>query len=123
MPAQAENAVDWQGYRIHFTTFPATVIPADVALQHNIIRGDNRIITNIAVRRDGKPVRVRIKGTARNLLAQKFDLGFREILEQDAIYYLCSQIISETDTIWFDIMIKPEGEAQTYRLEFTREYY
>ncbi len=123
MPAHAENAVDWRGYRIHFTTFPATVIPADVALQHGIIRADNRIVTNIVVRRDGKPVRATVQGTSRNLLAQEFDLGFREILEQDAIYYLCSQVTSETDTIWFDIMVKPEDETQAYHLEFTREYY
>lgn len=121
--AHAESAVDWRGYRIHYTTLPSTAIPADVARQHDIVRAGNRIITNIAVRQDGRPVRVQVAGKSRNLLAQESDLEFREVLEQDAIYYLCSQIVSETDTIWFDITIKPAGESEAYHLAFTREYY
>lgn len=121
--ARAEQTQDWLGYDIHYTTYPSTLIPADVAAAHGITRSDNRLITNITVIKNGEPVLVSIDGHAKNLLEQKFDLEFSEIKEHGAIYYLANQVIREQDVITFEISIKPAEETETYLLKFARRYY
>jgi len=120
---QAEQTHHWLGYDIHYTTYPSTLIPADVAKAHGIIRSDNRLVTNITVIKQGKPIQLKIDGLAKNLLNQQFELEFSEITEHSAIYYLANQIISEQDAVSFEISIKPVGETETYLLKFARRYY
>ena len=120
---QAEQTHHWLGYDIHYTTYPSTLILTDVAAAHGIVRSDNRLVTNITVIKQGKPVQLEIAGYAKNLLNQQFELEFSEITEHGAIYYLANQIISEQDAISFNISIKPVGETETYLLNFARRYY
>lgn len=121
--SQAEQTLHWLEYDIHYTTYPSTLISADVAAAHGIIRSDNRLVTNITVIKKGKAVQLMIDGHAKNLLEQQFDLEFSEIKEHGAIYYLANQIISEQDAISFEISIKPMGETDAYLLKFARRYY
>jgi hypothetical protein len=65
---QADQFIKWQGYEIHYTTLSSRLIPADVAASHGITRSDNRIVTNVSIRRDGLPIKATIRGTATNLL-------------------------------------------------------
>lgn len=119
---EAEQQQHWQGYDIHYTTFPSTLIPADIARLHNITRATNRVVTNISVRKNSGPVKVKITGLVNNLLNQQYKLEFEEITEQDAVYYLASQIVDEKDTLRFSISIQPPN-TEAYLLEFVRQYY
>lgn len=122
LPAYAEQSIAWKDYVIHYTTFSSTLIPPEVAAANDIVRAESRIIANIAVRRNDKSVRARIEGRVSNLLEQLVDLEFRQLAEQDAVYYLASLVVNEEETLRFDIDIKPEGETESYRLEFTRTW-
>ncbi|MEX2326951.1 MAG: DUF4426 domain-containing protein [Pseudomonadales bacterium] len=115
--------VRWQDYDIHYTTFTSSLVPAEVAGVHGIVRSDQRIVTNIVILQNGRPIAARIKGSATNLLNQLFDLNFVEVKEQDAIYYLASQIIDQRDTIRFAIDVTPVNSSETYSFKFTRQYY
>lgn len=119
---KAAQYVEWQGFEIHYTVVPSMAIPASVARLHDITRSRHRLVTNVSVLKDGTAVRARVNGTATNLLAQRESLKFREVTEQDAIYYLATQIVSERDRLDFSIDITPEGLGDTYRLEFLRTY-
>ena len=119
--ARAES-VSWHGYSIEYTTFVSTIIPPDVARAHNIIRGDNRVIANITILRNGKPVTASIRGTVTNLLNQQSQIAFREVREKDAIYYLANQLIDARDTLRYSLFITPAGSQTSYHLQFTREY-
>ena len=114
---------NWKDYDIHYSTFPSKLIPVDVATAHNIVRADNRIIINVSIRKKEVPIRAEIHGTVLNLLSQEIELTFTEVTEQQAIYYIASQIVNEKDTISLQIFIKPEPGKDTYKLEFTRKYY
>jgi hypothetical protein len=120
---QADQYVQWQGYEIHYTTLSSRLIPADVAASHDIIRADNRIVTNISIRKDGLPIRASIRGTATNLLNQRQNLAFTEVMEQDAIYYLANQLVDVRDTLRFVLFVLPEGTNEPYELAFVRDYY
>jgi hypothetical protein len=121
--AFCEQMQHWKGYDIHYSTFSSKLVPIEVANAHDIIRADNRLITNISIRRKGAPVRANVHGTVRNLLDQQVELEFTEVTERQAIYYLATQIVNAKDTISFRIFIRPERENKTYQLEFTRQYY
>lgn len=115
--------VRWNGYDIYYTTFRSTLVPADVARLHGINRSDNRILTNITVRREGEPVRARVTGRVSNLLNQMSSLDFAEVIEEAAIYYLANQLVDERDTLRYTIDIRPQGSEDTFELEFVRQYY
>ena len=120
---QADQFIKWQGYEIHYTTLSSRLIPADVAASHGITRSDNRIVTNVSIRRDGLPIKATIRGTATNLLNQRQILAFTEVMEQDAIYYLANQLVDVRDTLRFVLFILPEDADETYELAFVRDYY
>lgn len=125
--ASADQFISWQGYEIHYTTFSSRLIPPEVAAVHQIPRADNRLVTNISVRRDGQPVAAKLHGTVTNLLNQQSILVFTEVLESDAIYYLANQLVDERDTLRYVINITPAGADNSaenaYKLAFTRDFY
>ncbi len=122
LTATAEQFVHWQGFDIHYTVFPSTFIPADVAAAHGIKRAKHRMVTNVSVRKDDEPVAARLSGNTTNLLGQVVDLDFGEVVEQTAIYYLATMIVSERDRLNIVINIHPDGAAESYQLEFLRTY-
>ena len=128
-PCQADQAIQWQGDDIHYPTLSSRLIPADVAKLHGIIRADNRMVTNLSIRKTSKtgekgdPVTASIHGTATNLLNQQSVLDFTEVLEPNAIYYLANQLVDERDTLRYSISIQPQSSEATYLLEFVRDYY
>ena len=121
-PVSAEQLVRHGPYEIHYTAIASTLIPAPVAAKHGLVRAENIVITNIAIRVSGKPVAAVITGTAENILNQRQPLDFLEVIEQEAVYYLAEQIINEKDLIRYTISIQPTGSEETYELAFQRQY-
>lgn len=122
LPALAEQSITCKGHDIHYTTFTSTLIPPEVAAANDIIRSKDRIIVNITITKNDGAVHAEIEGRVINLLDQRFDLDFREVTESDAVYYLASHVVNETETLRFDLDIRPEGEAESCRLEFVRRW-
>lgn len=107
-------------HEIHYTTFPSTIIPPDVADLHNITRSPNRIVVNISALRRGEPAAIELSGTVTNLLEQSLELEFKEVKEQDAIYYLAHHLSLEHDLLRFEITATIEGEPVSF--EILRRY-
>lgn len=115
------DVADHGPYRIHYTTFKSTLIPPEVASVHGIKRSDNLIVLNVSIRKGEAPSRAVISGEVLNLLNQRFDLEFDEVIEADAIYYLASHIAMEQDILRFSITVQPPGE-DPYPIAFLRRY-
>ena len=108
-------------YRIHYTAIPSTLIPAEVASRHGIKRSENTILVNVSLHRADKPVLAEISGSVVNLLEQQTDLVFKEVNEQDAIYYLAIHIAMPTDLLRFIVVVTPPiGDPAT--IKFMRRY-
>ena len=122
-PAQAEQFIHWRGYDIHYNTFNSLLIPAEVAKAHGISRSKQRIITNISILKEGTPTPGSVEGQSLNLIGQLTKLEFTEVRESTGIYYLASQIVDEKDTLRFTIKIQPKGSAESFDLEYNRQYY
>jgi hypothetical protein len=121
-PAPADT-VDCDGYQVHYTSFKSTIIPVEVAAAHHIVRSDNRVITNVSVRRSGSPARAAVEGTATDLLNQSMRLEFHEVDEADAVYYLASQVVDERDTVRYEISVRPGDSGETCTVKFVRDYF
>ena len=108
-------------FTIHYTTFASTLIPAEVAAAHGIVRAENQVVLNISVLRDNAPSPAVIEGAVVNLLNQRFELVFEEVNEAEAIYYLASHTAIEQDILRFSIIVTPPG-AEPFPISFLRRY-
>ena len=119
MPVRADVLLHGDN-EIHYTTFPSTIIPPDVASLHNITRAPSRIVVNVSALKQGEPAAITLSGTVTNLLEQVLDLEFIEVNEQDAIYYLAHHVSLEHDLLRFNITAVVDGEPVEF--EILRRY-
>ena len=88
---QAQQLQRFGDYELHYIVIPTTTLNPDVAQRYDIQRGKDRALCNISViDEDGKGVRVTLEGDTQNLLGQRQDLGFTEVVDGDAVYYLAT---------------------------------
>ncbi|HEY6984959.1 MAG TPA: DUF4426 domain-containing protein [Rhodanobacteraceae bacterium] len=125
--ARAQNVEDFGAYRVHYSALPTEALLPDVARSYGIARSRARGLLNIAVQRiaDGEasaPVRATLKGTATSLAGERTNLGFREIAEEGAVYYIAEFPVSAPDTYRFSISITPENATSTDVLKFSQDF-
>jgi hypothetical protein len=119
--ASAAQYIDHGEYRIHYTTFSSLIIPAEVASAHDIVRSEKRIVLNLAVIKQDKPVEASISGHVINLLNQRFELVFNEVNEAEAIYYLASHLAVEHDILRFSLEVQLNA-TESIPIRFVRRY-
>jgi uncharacterized protein DUF4426 len=86
---QAEQKVVFSDYEVHYILLPTTFLKADIADKYNLRRSKDRALVNVSVLDlQGAPVRANVRGSSENLLGQRQNLTFDEVIEGEAIYYL-----------------------------------
>src|SRR5690349_14701877 len=86
-PAQPiETSHQFGPYEVLYSIFPSTMLTEQVAASYNIVRGEDRAVLNISVRKhqsDGSDTEqsAKVTGSYTDLI-QKKTLEFREIKEQ-----------------------------------------
>ena len=70
----------------------------------------------------GKGSQAQIAGQVKNLLGQLSALDFREINEDEAVYYLAEVRHTNREVLRFAIAITPP-QTVTYNLEFQQELF
>lgn len=94
--ASAEQMQRLGDHEVHYIILPTTFLRPEIAAQYDIPRGKDRALVNVSVlNAEGQPVTAALTGQSRNLLGQGQQLAFREVREQDAIYYLA--LLSHSD--------------------------
>jgi hypothetical protein len=114
-------------YDVHYSLYTADFLQPDVARTLDIVRGKDRAVLNIAVRRRGEdgtdaPVAAALEGTSGDLI-HKSALEFREVAEQDARYYLAQFPFRDGETMYIELRITPQGEPQPLELRFDKTLY
>ncbi|MBL8299777.1 MAG: DUF4426 domain-containing protein [Rhodanobacteraceae bacterium] len=127
LPARGrtEQVQRFGDYLVHYNALSSDLLPAQVAAQYNIPRSSKQGLINIAVQLAGDeavPVAAEIQGSVANLAGQRSDIAVREIREADAIYYLAEFPVRGSDTLSFDLRIKPAGATRSYTLKFSKNY-
>jgi len=76
-------------YELHYIVISTTTLKPEIAQRYGIERGKDRALCNLSIIDDnGKGVRGTLEGDTQNLLGQRQDLRFTEVIDGDAVYYL-----------------------------------
>ena len=125
----AEQSRNFGDYTIHYSAFTTDQLTPEVAKQYQIPRSKNRVMVNISVLKKsgknllGKPVRAKVTGEAKNLSEQLRELQLREVIEENAIYYIVETQVNNEETLRYTFQITPEGETAPYQLSFQEQFY
>jgi hypothetical protein len=125
--SQAEQRKTFANYDVHYSTFTSAFIDPQVAKAYDLVRGDNHGIVNIAIRErmdDGSYIarRATVTGSSTNLI-HRVELDFKEVVEQNAIYYIAEFEYDDKDMRHFDIKVQPDPKIAPYRLKFSNTFY
>lgn len=125
--AHAEQFQAFGDYQVHYIVINTTDLDPGVAKQYRINRSGTNALINISIlqQQAGPPkgVPASITGTVTNLVGQLRELGFREIREGPAVYYLATLQVPREEMYQFDIRIQPSGAAEPFMLSFRQTVY
>ena len=122
-PAQAEQKIVFSDYEVHYILLPTTFLKADIADRYNLRRSKDRALVNVSVLDlQGSPVQAEVRGSSENLLGQRQNLTFDEVIEGEAIYYLAllRYADEEFQRVTLNIVL-PNGELA--EIKFQQKMY
>jgi hypothetical protein len=113
---------------VHFNALSTDQLTADVAKSYGIVRSPNRAMLNISVIKKapgttGSSVAGTVTASASNLTGQLKQINVREIREGDAIYYIGEVTVTNKETLTFSADITPESSAESYAVEFRKQFF
>lgn len=122
-----EQVASFNNYDIHYSVFNTSFLAPEVASAYGITRSKELALVNIAVRKhkdEGESVAVPaiIHGNVRDLI-HKSPLEFKEVREQNAVYYLSTVKIDHKQTVYFTISVQPDPNIKPYTFEFPKTLY
>ncbi len=125
LTAQAQQAMDFDDYSIHYNALNSSLITPEVAKAYGIRRSDSRALINISVlKKGGDATGAQVTATGRNLTGQTRKVEMREVNEGDgAIYYIGELSVRNMETFDFTVLVTPEGNDRPYTVEFRQQFY
>lgn len=124
----AENSTHTGGYTIHHNALTTDSLPIQVASAYGIQRSKSRALLNVSVIRDqpgtmGTPVHAQVRTVARTLYGQIRPIELREIVEDQAIYYIADFPVAHRETLQFEFEILPAGGRYPLRANMRQEFW
>ena len=115
-------------YTVYYQAVNSTFLDADIAEQYGITRSDRRAFLNISVMEaqpDGRTraVSAAVSGGIRNLLGQVGNISFREIQEENSIYYIGEFEFSNAEIVRFSVNVQPAGETASRNIQWETRLY
>ena len=122
LPAAAERKQSFGEMDVHYIAFNSSFLQPDIAAAVGLVRSKSLGVLNIAVQYAGKPVSARVQGSVSDLLGKRTHLEFKQVKEDDAVYYLAQYPISTQEILKFSLDVQgPTGPTQ--QLNFTQEVF
>lgn len=125
-PAQAEQAITFDGYLAHYNAYTSDMLDPKVASNYGIQRSHNRGVLLVNVQRAGTTpsgIRAEVTASAQNAQQQKRAIQMREVKEGDIYYYLADFSVSNGETLDFQISVRPEGSKDAYRFSYRQQFF
>lgn len=112
-------------YTVDYTTFPSTLLSADIAAHYGIKRSEYETLLNVFVSKEGQTggIPVIISATAKNLMGQQQILKFLEIKEENTVYYIAPIRVTNEDLLHFEIICRPLNFSEEFVIKFSKTLY
>lgn len=124
-PPVTETSSNFGKDTVHYSVLNTAFLTPQVAKSYGIVRGDNKFLINVSVRRQldtsNIAVRAKVKGTSSDLIHRN-PLDFREIIEQDAIYYIAEFELSNDERQDFRLSVNVDNRP-SYDIQFNKMMY
>ena len=119
---------DFGDYVFYVNALTTDRLTADVAREYNVVRSPSTALITLSVHHkqdDGTPVAVTgtHSATAVNLSGQLRAVLLREIVEEEAVYYIGELPVTNEETLTYSIDFTPEGETEPLSLRFQRQFF
>ena len=122
LPAFAERKQTFGSTDVHYSVFNSSFLQPDTAAATGLVRSKTEGVVTVAVLNNGKPLAAQVDGDVKNLLSQRTPLVFRQIKEQDAIYYLAQFPMEQREMLTFTINVKgSDGSSNSF--SFNQEVF
>lgn len=126
--ALAKSPVENDDYIVHYSAFNSTHLLPDIARMYGIQRSRQRAVLNITVQRkraDGSVVSVQspLSGHIRHLVGTTRPLSFSLAREGETLYYLAEFLISNGETLYFDVKATPHPDKAPINIRFEQTFY
>lgn len=121
--AGAEQFQRFGAWQVHYIAFNTALLSPRIAERYGIVRGRSKGLVNIsAIGPAGRARRVSVRGSFVNLLGQRTALGFREVDDGQAVYYLAAFDYEDAETLRFEIDLDLPGHGAA-QLRFQQPLY
>ncbi len=126
--AANENQKVFKGYTLHVNALTTDQLTPEVAREYGITRSKGKAMMNVVISRNeaggtGTPVTGTVTTVARNLTNQIKDMEMREIVVQDAIYYIGVISVDHEETIVFNMDVTPVDETQPFLISYRQQFF
>lgn len=128
LPARAEQSQDFGDYVVHFNAVTTDFLAPQVARSYGIRRSRSRGLLTVSVMKRvlagaTQPVAAEVQAQAVNLNGQLKRIAMREVREERAIYYIGEFGLSGSETLDFEIHVRPEHKGESYTVRFRQRFY
>jgi hypothetical protein len=123
----AEQKKTFADYDVYYSVINSTFITPQIAQHYGLTRAKNTALVNIAIRKQlpnaaSKAQPSLVSGSSSDLIHSSA-LAFKEVVEQDAIYYLAELRFTHKELRTFKIKVQPDPNIAAYTLEFSTTLY
>jgi hypothetical protein len=125
---RTEGMQDFGDYVLYVNALTTDDLAADIAREHGIVRSGNRALLTLSMHRknqDGSTQAVsgEVSSSATNLTGQLKNVLFREISEDDAIYYIGELEIADRETLTYTVNVTPAGEDDRFSVRYQKQFF
>lgn len=115
-------------YIIYYNAFNSSFLQPSVARAYKIPRSSLTGVLNVSVHKDNpdhssSALTANVQGRSKNSLSQYKDLAFREIKEDDSIYYLADFRFRNKENLNLQVTIRLPGEKKPITLNLDQKFY
>lgn len=121
----AEQKQTFEQFEIHYMASNTAMLSPEVAKAYQIQRSKSKALLSIHIRDSiaDKAVEGLVRGSVRNAIGQLQALNFSQVKEQDTIYYLATFNFANQDQMRFDVLVSPDGVADTFSVQFNQQFF
>jgi len=115
-------------YIIHYNAFNSSFLQPETAVAYKLPRSAYTGIINVSVHKviedgDDKALKVAIRGKATNNLSQFKELAFKEVIEDNAVYYLADFQFRNEENMDIDFTINIPGRDRPVTISLDQKFY